>query len=110
MPEQAVTRNIHQCLSKRSPRHSRVCRKRHAQVKRIGADALDHAQRHDNANQYAVAEVMYKQVHSSKEDATEPCQLCPLMLHVHLSASLFCCLRGTALCAQLVSPRCFAMV
>ncbi|KAF5840386.1 hypothetical protein DUNSADRAFT_16935 [Dunaliella salina] len=33
-------------------------------VKRIGADALDHAQRHDNANQYAVAEVMYKQAYS----------------------------------------------
>eukprot|EP00200_Dunaliella_tertiolecta_P018747 CAMPEP_0202399706 /NCGR_PEP_ID=MMETSP1128-20130828/2199_1 /ASSEMBLY_ACC=CAM_ASM_000463 /TAXON_ID=3047 /ORGANISM="Dunaliella tertiolecta, Strain CCMP1320" /LENGTH=919 /DNA_ID=CAMNT_0049003089 /DNA_START=134 /DNA_END=2893 /DNA_ORIENTATION=+ len=33
-------------------------------VKRIGADASDHAQRHDNANQYAVAEVMYKQAYS----------------------------------------------
>lgn len=32
------------------------------QVTLFGADALEHAQLHDNLNQYAVAEVMYKQV------------------------------------------------
>jgi len=33
-----------------------------SQVKSIGLNALEQAQLHDNTNQYAVAEVMYKQV------------------------------------------------
>lgn len=39
------------------------------QVKRIGADALEFAQSQDNQNQFAVAEVMYKQVRRWGEGA-----------------------------------------